>query len=866
MIKSKLTGVAVVLVFLVVIFIGCRHDGGDNNSGDVKVTGISMSASDGSNSGESVIYLGGTTAQIPASLSFTATVTPPNASNKDLTWTVTPDTYVDWDADTRTVTARALGGPTTVTVKTVDGGFTKVWTVTVEDPANRVAVTGVQIVYSGASLVFEKTGNGFTPASIPLGHKVLPENATNKSVNWSVEPVGVVTVVSGTVTPVGLGNAVITLASVDNTNATETINVSVTEEETIPPSLYELKLVNQSSSPADGTTLLLPERDAVTKRYTVANTFNSFSAPSATNPDNPWSGAGWAAGNATTGVMGTTVVYLDKALGNNASISARVRITQVFGSTANTGGLIFGMFSNPAGTSNIQFSGIRAGTDGTIAMYCTRDSSGISNSATQFSTALTGLMDDEYIFTITRTGATAYSLKVDDANGTNLRSGTRSGASQIIDLGNVYPGFIIARATVEISQITVTEGTEADNIIYQSGTSAPAVYPVESIEFIVPAVDSTATAGEYECGHSTKNGDLTITVNVLPARATDKTVTWNVVSGPATLSASTGDSVTASFTAETGTVVITASAGGKSLKLTIDVSAGSIPVKGITISAAGGKTSITAGNGTVQPETLKFTELIDPPSATDPEVTWSLSEDSTYANTTTVKDCAISASGLLTAPANYTGADFTIYVFAKAVNDGGNAVSTGIPITVKKYVAPIFQFKPGDATFTNASTARIINGISAVRTGGNFSADTTGITMAATSSRWVLGYSAGTLSSTGASGNTTATAYITNGELNLNRKFSVTIEYTTATSGALYVYLQNNDTNNSTSVFGTGSLQQTNTTTPSGSFTVTFDPSTLTLNTGVSGVTKEAILEKSFLQFRAAQIITFTSIVIREVE
>jgi hypothetical protein len=727
--KSILPGIAGILVLIAVIFTGCPTGGG-GGGGDpaVKVTGVTLSASDGSGSGSSVIYLGGTTAQLPASLSFTAAAAPANASNKAVKWTVTPDTFVNWDETTRTVTAKALGGPTTVTVKTVDGGFTGIWTVTVADPASHVGVTSVQIIYSGSSLAFEKTDSGFNPASITLVEKVLPENATNKAIKWSVEPAGIVTVVSGLVTPVSLGNAVITLSSIDNPNAKATINVSVSEEEIIPPSDYELKLVNQSASPAEGTTLTLPDMDAATKRYTIANAFNSFSSTAT-----PWTGAGWAGGNADTGVFGTTVVYLDKGLGNNASISARVRIIETFGTGADSGGIIVGMFKNPVGASNapasdIKFCGIRLTTNTSatadVRMYATRDqgsSGGINNSAAAYSPVLlNGYVDNEYIVTVTRTAANTYTLKVADANGTQLASGTRgSNINQIIDLGNAYPGFIIARAKVEISQIIITEDTDT---IFQTATSAPTLFPVESIEFTDPAVAATATPGEFECGHSTLNGDnLTISAKILPARAA-ATINWNVVSGPATLSASTGESVDVSFTGE-GKVVVTASAGDKSIKLTIDVTADSIPVTGITISAAGGKTSIMAGDGTVPPVTLQFSEVIDPLSATDPVVTWSLSSTSAFDTATTVSGCSISNTGLLTAPANYTGADFTIYVFATAVNDGGNAVSAGTPITVKQYAVQniIYNFStaPLNTLSTSATTEEITLGGLTLGTGVN---------------------------------------------------------------------------------------------------------------------------------------------------
>jgi uncharacterized protein YjdB len=228
MLKSKLPAITGVLVLMAMIFIGCSG-GGDGSGTVVSVTGVSLTASDGSNSGESVIYLGGTNANFPASLTFTCTITPQDATNKAVSWTVTPGTYVNWDVATRTVTAKAVGGHTTVTVKTADGNYTAEWIITVADPADYVAVTDVAITNEG-SLSFTKTGDDFDPESIQLEYTVSPSTATNKTVNWSVEPAGVVTVSNtGLVTPVAAGNATITITSVDNNEATDTITVTVTD-------------------------------------------------------------------------------------------------------------------------------------------------------------------------------------------------------------------------------------------------------------------------------------------------------------------------------------------------------------------------------------------------------------------------------------------------------------------------------------------------------------------------------------------------------------------------------------------------------------------------------------------------------------
>jgi len=760
----------------------------------------------------------------PATIQLEYAITPPNATEKGVSWESSDDS-VATVSGTGLVTPLKNGTVEITIISDDDPTIIDQVSIRVNDESvEDVHVTGVAIVFVSTGvapvgdLTFNKpVGGEFEPEHIHLSVTVTPNDASDKTVAWASSDATVASVTGdGLVTPLKAGNAIITATSNDNNTKTSSVNVVVTVEEAAP--VYTLKLVNQSATPADGTTLTLPDMDATTKRFTVANAFTGSSD------------AGWSTGTATTGVTGTTVVYFDKVLGNNASISARVRITQAFGGTANSGGLVMGMFSNPVGATNIQFCGIRAGTDKSITIYATRDSSGISNSSTAFSPALTSdFIDDEYIITITRTGATAYSLKIDDTNGTNLRNGTRSGTSQIIDLGNVYPGFIIARAKVEISQITITEGTGADNVIYQSAASAPTVYPVDSVSFTAPTVTATANPDEYTCGYSLAGGsNLTISAAVAPARATDKTITWEKVSGTATLSASTGNSVTATFSVA-DTVVITASAGGKSAQLTIDVSAGATLVNSISLSIAGNRTSMMAGNGTVLPQSFKVIENVLPGDATDKSVTWSLSSTSAYANTTTVSGCSISSAGILTAPANYIGADFPIYVFAKA-NDGSNIVSNGMAVIIKQYDPVIFWWKNGEPghTITGAiNTSSKINGVDATRLNGTFSINSSGDIVFGATGRLVIGsvLGQGTISTTD------PTKYFDpNGQFDLSRKFKVSVIYTvTATSANFRIGFNVNDTSGNSSVLGSGVRIQSN---PGAvgtvaTLTATWDPATL---------------------------------------
>lgn len=144
-----------------------------------------------------------------------ATVSPNNASNKNVTWT-SSNTSVATVSSTGLVTPKAAGN-TTITVTTVDGGYTATCAITVTN--STIAVTGVSISQNQLSLT---AGESST-----LVATVSPENATDKSVTWSSSNTSVATVSNGGVTAISEGSATITVTTTDG-NKTATCAVTVT--------------------------------------------------------------------------------------------------------------------------------------------------------------------------------------------------------------------------------------------------------------------------------------------------------------------------------------------------------------------------------------------------------------------------------------------------------------------------------------------------------------------------------------------------------------------------------------------------------------------------------------------------------------
>ena len=145
-----------------------------------------------------------------------ATVTPADADDKSVTWSSSNSAVA---TVTDGVVTAVSSGTATVTVTTVDGGYTATCQVTVE--AAEVHVAGVSLDISEMTLVEGQTGS--------LVATVSPGNATNKSVTWSVDDDSVVNVdQNGLVTAVSPGTATVTVTTVDG-GFTATCQVTVEE-------------------------------------------------------------------------------------------------------------------------------------------------------------------------------------------------------------------------------------------------------------------------------------------------------------------------------------------------------------------------------------------------------------------------------------------------------------------------------------------------------------------------------------------------------------------------------------------------------------------------------------------------------------
>ncbi len=157
-------------------------------SQNIPVTGIDMPEKEG-------------TLQAGESKSIIASVVPANATNKNLDWSSSDQLVATVDTNGR-ITAKK-NGEATITAKTVDGGYTAQYHLTVREKSayTNIYLSGPTVIYYiGTRYQFVAT--------------VYPSNVPDRSVTWSSSDSNVAEVdKNGLVTSTGIGTATITAVS-----------------------------------------------------------------------------------------------------------------------------------------------------------------------------------------------------------------------------------------------------------------------------------------------------------------------------------------------------------------------------------------------------------------------------------------------------------------------------------------------------------------------------------------------------------------------------------------------------------------------------------------------------------------------------
>ena len=208
------------------------------------------------------------TLKVGETTTLTATITPDNATNKNVTWSSENEDIATVDNGGK-VTAQSVG-ETMITVTTEDGQKTAECVVTViekSDPEpEEIPVESVELDVQNVIL---KIGETTT-----LTATITPDNATNKNVTWSSENEDIASVNNGIVTAVGPGETMITVTTEDGEKTAEcTILVIEPEPEEIYVEKVELNLQDISLEIGEKATLVavITPNDATNKNVTWAS-------------------------------------------------------------------------------------------------------------------------------------------------------------------------------------------------------------------------------------------------------------------------------------------------------------------------------------------------------------------------------------------------------------------------------------------------------------------------------------------------------------------------------------------------------------------------------------------------------------------
>ncbi|MCL1875884.1 MAG: Ig-like domain-containing protein [Synergistaceae bacterium] len=172
---------------------------------------------------------------VAGSEQLTATITPPDASNKNLSWSSSnPSVATVSDGVITGVSA----GTTTITVRTEDGNRTATCSVTVTNAGSTVPVNGVSLNKTSMTLNIE--------SSEQLTATITPPDASNKSLSWGNSNPSVARVSDGLVIGVSTGTTTITVRTADG-DKTAACLVTVPE----PPTTVTGVTLNKKSTIID---------------------------------------------------------------------------------------------------------------------------------------------------------------------------------------------------------------------------------------------------------------------------------------------------------------------------------------------------------------------------------------------------------------------------------------------------------------------------------------------------------------------------------------------------------------------------------------------------------------------------------------
>ena len=510
---------------------------------------------------------------------LTVTITPTNATDKQVSWTSSNPDVVD--VDTEGVLTANKVGKATITAE-VGGVKAKC---SVEVTPSYIEVSSVELDKAEVSLRVAET--------VTLKATVNPDDATDKTVTWSSSDETIAIVSNGVVIAKKIGKTVV-IAQAGNKTATCQVTVLATDV---------------TSVTLDKATASLRAGETVTLTATV-------NPDDATDKTVTWSSSDQTVATVSNGVViakkvGETTITA-KAGDKTATCQVTVLATDVTSVTLDK-----------------TTASLKAGESVTLTATVNPDE------ATD--KTVTWTSSDETIATVSNGVVTA--KKVGETTIT-AKAGDKTATCQVIVLATDVTSVTLNKTTASLKageSVTLTATvnpddatdktvtwTSSDETIATVSNGVVTAKKVGETTIIAKAGDKTATcqvtvlATEVtsvtldKTTASLKAGEsVTLTATVNPDDATDKTVTWS--SSDQTVATVSNGVVTAK---KGGTATITAKAGSKTATCQIIVVA--TEVTSVTLNKT--TASLRAG------ETVTLTATVNPSDATDKTVTWTSSD------------------------------------------------------------------------------------------------------------------------------------------------------------------------------------------------------------------------------------------------
>ena len=602
---------------------------------------------------------------------LTVTITPTNATDKQVLWTSSNPDVVDVDPDEGLITAKEVG-KATITAS-VGGVTAKCY---VEVIPSYIEVSSVELEKSEVSLRAGET--------VTLTATVNPDNATDKAVTWSSSDQTIAIVSNGVVIAKKVGETTITAKAGDKT-ATCRITVVATEV---------------TSVTLDKTTASLRAGETVTLTATV-------NPDDATDKTVTWSSSDETIATVSNGVViakkvGAAIITA-KAGDKTATCEVTVLATDVTSVTLDktTASLKAGESVTLTATVNPDDATDKTVTwtssDQTVATV----SNGVVTAKKVGTATITAKAGDKTAtcqVTVVATEVTSVTLNKTTAS---LRAGetvtltATVNPSDATDKNVTWTSSDQTIATISNGVVTAKKVGTATITAKAGDKTATCLVSVLTTD--VTSVTLDKTTASLRAGET-----VTLTATVNPSDATDKTVTWST--SDQTIATVSNGVVTAK---KVGTATITAKAGGKTATCTITVVA--TEVTSVTLNKT--TASLRAG------ETVTLTATVNPSDATDKTVTWSTSDQTIATVSNGVVTAKKVGTATITAKAGDKTATCQITVVATEVtsvtlNKTTASLKAGETVTLTATVSPSDATdKTVTWTTSDQTVATVSNGV-----------------------------------------------------------------------------------------------------------------------------------------------------------